>query len=62
MIRSNDKFLARLNAIKAILNAAPYTRRDPSLDFVPDPKIVISGAREVENMEAVRLREGKFIG
>ena len=62
IIRSNDKFRARLNAMKVILNLVPYPRRDPSLDFVPDDKVVISGARELEIMEAQRLRSGKFIG
>lgn len=60
VIRSNDKYLARLNAMKAILNAVPYDRTESELDFVPDPAIVISGAREVEIMEAERLRKGKF--
>ncbi|WP_456446909.1 polyphosphate kinase 2 [Thiolapillus sp.] len=60
VIRSNDKYLARLNAMKAILNAVPYDRSESDLDFVPDPAIVISGAREVEIMEAERLRSGKF--
>jgi hypothetical protein len=32
------------------------------LDYVPDPNIVVSGARELELMEAQRLRSGKFIG
>lgn len=62
VIRSDDKHLARLNAMKAILNAVPYERHNSDLDFVPDPEIVISGAREVENMEAERLRSGKFAG
>ena len=62
VIRSDDKHLARLNAMKAILNSVPYDRHDPDLDFVPDPQVVISGAREVENMEAERLRSGKFAG
>jgi polyphosphate kinase 2 len=61
VIRSNDKHLARLNAMKAILNAVPYERLNPELDFVPDPKIVISGSREVEIMEAHLLKKGKFI-
>ena len=61
VIRSNNKFKARLNALKVILNAVPYERLDPSLDFVPEPNIVISGARELEIMEAQMLREGKFI-
>lgn len=61
IIRSNDKHLARLNAMKVILNSVPYERLDKDLDFVPDPKIVYSGSREIELMEAQRLREGKFI-
>jgi hypothetical protein len=61
IIRSNNKFKARLNALKVILNAVPYERLDPSLDFVPEPNVVISGARELEIMEAQMLREGKFI-
>ncbi|HHJ16342.1 MAG TPA: polyphosphate kinase 2 [Gammaproteobacteria bacterium] len=61
IIRSNDKHLARLNAMKAILNSVPYERLDEDLDFVPDSNIVISGARELEKMEAQRLRSGKFL-
>jgi polyphosphate kinase 2 len=61
IIRSNDKHKARLNAIKVILNSVPYERMDESLDFVPDPDIVISGSRELEKMEAQRLRAGKFL-
>jgi polyphosphate kinase 2 len=60
VIRSNDKHLARLNAMRVILNSVPYERRDSEIDFVPDPEIVISGSREVEQMEAVRIRRGKF--
>jgi polyphosphate kinase 2 len=61
VIRSNDKHQARLNAMKVILNSVPYEKLDPKLDMVPDPNIVISGSREVENMEADLLRKGKFI-
>lgn len=60
IVRSNNKFKARLNAIKVILNAVPYERGNPRLDFVPDPEIVISGARELELMEAEFLRNGEF--
>jgi polyphosphate kinase 2 len=60
IIRSNNKMKARLNAIKVILNAVPYDRLDPGLDFVPDPQVVVSGARELEIMEAQMLREGRF--
>ncbi len=60
IIRSGSKQKARFNAIKVILNAVPYEDRNPELDFAPDPEIVISGARELELMEAARLRHGKF--
>jgi len=60
VIRSNDKHLARLGAMKVILNSVPYERGNPELDYVPDPEIVISGSRELEMMEAQRLRKGKF--
>ncbi|EGW54588.1 polyphosphate kinase [Candidatus Endoriftia persephone str. Guaymas] len=62
IIRSNDKHQARINAMKVILNAVPYQRLDPELDFVPDHEIVISGSRELELMEAQRLQSGKFVG
>ena len=60
IIRSENKQLARLNAIKVILNSVPYEDRNMDLDFALDPDIVISGARELELMEAERLRHGKF--
>jgi len=62
VIRSNDKHAARLNAIRTILNSVPYERGNVELDFVPDSQVVISGSREVEQMEAERIRRGKFIG
>ena len=62
IIRSNDKHQARLNAMKVILNSVPYERLNNELDFVPDSNIVISGSRELEMMEAPRLRSGKFLG
>ncbi|MCP4042081.1 MAG: polyphosphate kinase 2 [Gammaproteobacteria bacterium] len=60
IIRSVDKYKARLNAMKVILNAVKYDNRDPEVDFVPDPQTVVSGAREMELMEAERLRTGRF--
>jgi len=62
IIRSDNKHLARLNAMRVILNAVDYEGRDEMLDYVPDANIVVSGAREIELMEAQRLRSGKFIG
>jgi polyphosphate kinase 2 len=58
IIRSNDKHLARLNAIKVILNAAPYNRLDESLDYTPDSKIVVSGTQELAKMDAQRIASG----
>ncbi len=62
IIRSNDKQMARLNAMKVVLNCVPYARRDPGLDYVPDPSVVVSGSREIELMEAQRIMSGKFVG
>ena len=61
IIRSNDKYLARLNAMKTILNSVPYERLNPDLNFVPDSKIVYSGAHEIEIMRDQRRHEGKFV-
>ena len=60
VIRSDDKFKARLNAMKVILNSVDYENRDENLDFVPDQEIVVSGAREIEIMEVQRIKSGKF--
>ena len=60
VVRSNDKFLARLNAIKVILNAVPYKRLNNDIDFSVDDTVVVSGSRELEIMEAQRIRDGKF--
>ena len=62
VIRSNDKQKARLEALKVILNSVDYDGRDASLDYALDSEIVISGAREIEIMEAQRAGSGKFIG
>lgn len=62
IIRSNDKNAARLNAMKVILNSVDYEGRDTRLHWAPDPTVVISGAREIELMEAQRYESGKFTG
>jgi len=61
IIRSDNKYQARLNTMKLILNSVPYQRVDINLDFIPDNNIVYSGAHEIEIMEAQRIRQGKFI-
>ena len=58
IIRSHDKHKARLNAMKVILNAAPYSKGNPELNYEPDPCIVISGARELEMMESELHQKG----
>src|SRR4051812_41717837 len=60
IIRSETKHLARMEAMKLILNSVDYEGRDPELDFVPDPAVVASGARELELMEAQRIQGGHF--
>lgn len=62
VIRSNDKQKARYEALKVILNSVNYEGRDENLDYTLDPEIVISGAREIEIMNAQRSKSGKFIG
>ena len=62
VIRSNDKQKARLEALKVILNSVDYKDRNEDLDYSLDEKLGISGAREIEIMEAQRAKNGKFIG
>lgn len=60
VIRSDDKQKARMESLKVILNAVDYENRDESLEFALDSNIVISGAREIEIMDAQRTSCGKF--
>jgi len=60
VIRSNNKYKARMEALKIILNSVNYENRDQSLDYALDDEIVISGAREIELMDAQRARSGKY--
>ncbi len=60
IIRSESKQAARVNAMRVILNAVHYEDRDSDLDFTPDPDVVVSGARELELMEAQMIRIGRF--
>jgi polyphosphate kinase 2 len=58
IIRSHNKHLARLNAMKVLLNAVPYQRYNRQLDIRPDPNIVVSGADEIHRMEAEMAESG----
>jgi polyphosphate kinase len=60
VIRSESKHLARLNAMRVILNAVDYGKRSKHVNFVPDRDIVLSGAQELQVMEAERIRKGHF--
>jgi polyphosphate kinase 2 len=62
VLRSVDKHKARMEAMKVILNSVDYVGRDEKLEYITDPKIVISGSREIEIMEAQQIKKGKFIG
>ena len=60
VIRSGDKHLARLNAMRVILNAVDYGPRAAEVDFVPAADVVLSGHQELQLMEAQRIRKGHF--
>lgn len=61
VIRSDNKFLARLNAIKIILNKVDYPGRNLDLDYTVDDELVHSGAREIELMEYQLRDHGIFL-
>jgi len=61
IIRSNDKYQARLHAMKSILNKVDYEGRNMDLDYTVDPHIFYSGAHEIELMENQLRETGKFI-
>ena len=60
IVRSDDKHLARLETIKLILSQIPYRGRSRSLDFTPNPEIVIPGDQELKNMKRDKRRTGKY--
>ena len=62
ILRSENKHLARLNAMRVILNSVDYDDRATDVDFVPDPEVVVPAAQEIAVMEAQRIRSGKFAG
>ena len=50
IVRADNKHKARLNAMRVMLNSVDYEGRNPRLDYVPQPDIVLSGSREIELM------------
>jgi polyphosphate kinase 2 len=61
VVRSNHKQRARLETMKLILSLVKYRGRSRSLDFRPDPAIVIPGNIECKRMERERRRHGAFV-
>lgn len=61
VVKSNDKHLARLNTMKLILSTTKYTGRKRTLDFTPDPEIIIPGNVELKAMDRQRKKYGKFL-
>jgi polyphosphate kinase 2 (PPK2 family) len=58
IIRSDNKHLARRETMKLILNSIRYVGRSRSLDFSPDPDIVIRGDVELKNMKLEQKQYG----
>lgn len=61
VIRSDDKQKARLETMKLILSRIPYRGRTRSLDIRPDPKVIITGDKEIARMEHQRRKFGRFV-
>jgi len=61
VIRSDDKQRARLETMKLILSLVKYRGRRRTLDFKPDPKIVIPGDVECKQMERAKRKHGSFL-
>jgi polyphosphate kinase 2 len=56
VIKSDDKFIGRYNAIKTILNKVDYEGRDERIDFSVDPKIVSTAKQELAKMDEIARR------
>jgi polyphosphate kinase 2 (PPK2 family) len=50
ILRSDDKYLARLEAIKVILNSVNYDNRNTNLNYEPNNKIYVSVQKELAQM------------
>ena len=61
VIRSDDKFLVRREAMKVILNRIDYKDKNKVLNFELDQNLHISGKDEVKRMSEDVAKFGKFI-
>ncbi len=59
VIKSDDKHLARRETMKLILQSVKYLGRKRSLNFTPDPKIVVPGDVELKRMKNQAKLYGK---
>ena len=62
IIKSDDKHRARLETMKLILHSVKYQSRRRSLDFEPDPEIVVPGKIELARMKNQIKKYGKPLG
>jgi polyphosphate kinase 2 len=62
IIRSDDKHLARRETLKLILRLNSYRGRSRTIDFEPDPSIVVPGDLELKIMKNQRKKHGRFLG
>jgi polyphosphate kinase 2 len=60
IIRADNKHMARINAMKLILNSMDYAGRNEKLNYKPDADTMVSGSQELERMGAELIRQGKF--
>lgn len=61
IIRSDDKHLARRETLRLILKLNSYRGRSRTINFEPDPEIVIRGDEEIRIMKAERKEHGHFL-
>ena len=61
IIKSDNKHLARLETMKLILSLVKYRGRSRTLDFTPNPEIVVTGDLEMKAMMKQRKNSGKFV-
>lgn len=62
IIKSDNKHLARRETMKLILDSVKYRGKTRTLDLAPDPRIVINGKRELQNMKKQVKAYGKPLG
>ncbi len=62
IVRSDNKKMARLNCMKFILSSMEYPDKLSEKYLTPDPKIIVSGIDELQNMQENLLTPEKLHG